>query len=409
MLELFTPAETGEPIPFILLRGLYDLLSDPVFVSFSIFDLFLTLGFLIYLVCGYYTLMKLQVAERAMGSAFLRLFVALVLLLLVPALRPGLYNLYFACYQATQGFYGEGLSEAIETMKSYAEESVGTTLASGSAYDYLSSGYQTGNAVTSTLSIGALLGRLNPLKAWSTSSLKALGRLGSGLSKVAIKNLAKVVIAFTSLFYIPYFVAALLLLFGICLLPFALGFYPLFNTGTLFVSKWFSTMLLTYLVVFFTPVIFAIATYTTIIVPITGALNTINNTVDDVLSNGGSFFEDDPDTSGGQELGDDILGATTAVVSVLSFPFNLIFSTLVLLVIGLITALYFIFRFESMLSGFIGGVVGTGLGWAGATVIADLPRPTPTPSNETVTTQETNVVPVRDIVGAPSRSPRSDA
>ena len=358
------PNLAGEPLPFVLLRSFHDIFSAPALLGgVSLYDVSYGLGWLFFCVASYWALMKVQGSSRSsVTPVILRIGIALVMVASAPEARDGLYNMYFNAYSSTQGFYGAGLKTAMDTIKGEVGEEIATAMAAGSMATWLAANTQAsgGGAM-------AWLSRLNPFKNFSRSTMKYLASAGSGVGKFAIKNLGRFIVGFVSLFYIPYFIAAFLILMSILFYPIAFGLFPTFGNGTAWVSRWVSTTALTILMVMFTPIIFAVATQTTIVTPLVGTLNALEEAVQDIMA-GGAFLDDDPEMEGGQELASDSLALVTAASTVIFLPLTLISTFLVLGTIGLIVGLYLIFNFERMLGGYVAASIGSGLGWAVAAV-----------------------------------------
>jgi hypothetical protein len=369
ILDLFgTAGDTLEPIPFKLMQALYLLFErGGVFTVVQVFGALLLLG-----VAGFAWSRGAFASWGRSLDILVKIGVASVLIGMYPEARTSLYQAWFTSFEATRGLIGVGYANLADVLATDGKEAWATTFGSASLEQMTvmvsGSTLAAGSAAAGASvwgRVGSWFRNLNPTEKLRTTGVKALARVGTGVSGAILKNLGKLVVFFIFIFYLPYFLTSFVVLLGILFLPIVVALLPVGLTGLSWLSRWVSAMLSAYIGTLLVPIIFLATSYIAIITPIGVTMNAVVDFVQDMRTNGSLIETDDPDTVSSTELAEDIFTGAETLVSAVTFPATLMVTLIAGLIIGLVGAIWFLGKSQSLISGFIGGVVGTGFGAIG--------------------------------------------
>jgi hypothetical protein len=371
MTELFdlfgTAGDTLEPIPFKLMQALYLL-----FERSGMFGVVQVVGALLLLGVAFVAWSRGAFASwRRSLDILVKIGVASVLIGMYPEARTSLYQAWFTSFEMTRGLIGVGYANLGETLLTDGQEAWATTFGSARLEETTLMVSGTALAAGSAASpnvwgrVGSWFRNLNPAQKLRTTGVKALAKLGTGITGAILKNLGKLVVFFIFIFYLPYFLTSFIVLLGILFLPVVIALLPVGLTGLSWLSRWISAMLSAYIGTLLVPIIFLATSYIAIITPIGVTLNATVDFLQDMKANGGILLTDDPDTVSRAELAEDVFVGAETVLSAVTFPAVLMVTLIAGLLIGLVGAIWFLGKSQSLISGFIGGVVGTGFGALG--------------------------------------------
>lgn len=364
ILDLFgTAGDTLEPIPFKLMQALYLL-----FERSTLFTIVQALGALLLLGGAVFAWSRGAFASWGRTLDILvKIGVAAILIGMYPEVRVTLYQAWFTSFEATRGLIGVGYANLGQTLLEDGKEAYATTFGSAKLDEVTNMVNASTLAGTSAAAGAGVWGRvgswfrnLNPAQKLRTTGIKSLAKLGTGLAGGILKNLGKLVVLFIFIFYLPYFLTSFVVLLGILFFPLVVALLPLGLTGLSWLSRWISAMLTAYISTLLVPIVFLATSYIAIITPIGVTMNSITDFLQDVKTNGGMIATDDPDTASSAEFAEDVFAGTSTVLSAVTFPATLMVTLIAGLLIGLVGAIWFLGRSQSLISGFIGGVVGTG-------------------------------------------------
>jgi hypothetical protein len=371
MTELFdlfgTAGDTLEPIPFKLMQALYLL-----FERSGMFGVVQVVGALLLLGVAFVAWSRGAFASwRRSLDILVKIGVASVLIGMYPEARTSLYQAWFTSFEMTRGLIGVGYANLGETLLTDGQEAWATTFGSARLEETTLMVSGTALAAGSAASpnvwgrVGSWFRNLNPAQKLRTTGVKALAKLGTGITGAILKNLGKLVVFFIFIFYLPYFLTSFIVMLGILFLPVVIALLPVGLTGLSWLSRWISAMLSAYIGTLLVPIIFLATSYIAIITPIGVTLNATVDFLQDMKANGGILLTDDPDTVSRAELAEDVFVGAETVLSAVTFPAVLMVTLIAGLLIGLVGAIWFLGKSQSLISGFIGGVVGTGFGALG--------------------------------------------
>jgi hypothetical protein len=364
ILDLFgTAGESLEPIPFKLMQALYLL-----FERGGVFTVMQGLGALLLLGSAVFAWSRGAFASwgRSLDS-LVKIGIAAILIGMYPEVRVTLYQAWFTSFEATRGLIGVGYANLGETLLEDGKEAYATTFGSAKLDEVTNMVNASTLAGTSAAAGAGVWGRvgswfrhLNPAQKLRTTGIKSLAKLGTGLAGSILKNLGKLVVLFIFIFYLPYFLTSFIVLLGLLFFPLVMALLPLGRTGLSWLSRWISAMLTAYISTLLVPIVFLATSYIAIITPIGVTMNSITDFLQDVKANGGIIATDDPDTESRSEFAEDVFAGTSTVLSAVTFPATLMVTLIAGLLIGLVGSIWFLGKSQSLISGFIGGVVGTG-------------------------------------------------
>ena len=358
--NLLQASDLTQPLPFVIIGSFYDL-----FDRIGLYTFVIIMGTLLLVASFSYMLLKMLGggSTRSLQPLFVRTIISLAILTSYGGARSGLYNLWLDSYNAMQGIQGEAYQNIITTVSSYGEDSIATVFGLQEVGDYVNGETLTGFAYV-TAQVGRWFSKMNPTRFLGRGA-EAIAREAFGvLGKVAFKNLDMAILGFVYIFYIPYFLSGITVLAGIVFLPVVAGLFVIGTTGTIWFSRWLSSMLSAYAIAIATPLIFVLAANIAILTPIVNFMNQVTDLAADVKTTFGVVTGDDETLANlspeeiDQSVGSRVVGTLGNVILA---PITILLSSMMLAIVGLTVSVILMFKYEAILGGYIGGFMGAGL------------------------------------------------